>query len=231
MTDAKRPGGELANRPLHFFWLVDCSGSMQGDKIETLNYAIRNALPEMQKAAASNPNAQVLVRAVRFADTAQWHVAQATPVEDFNWIDLKADGTTSMGKALSLVAEQLKMPPMPQRALPPVLVLLSDGQPTDDFNSGLKALMDEPWGKKAVRIAIAVGHDADDDVLQRFIGHPEFKPLQANNSEDLVKFIRWASSVVVKTASSPASQPAGAGVMSGPVPIPTPPPASGDDVW
>jgi uncharacterized protein YegL len=231
MVDAKRPGGELASRPLHFFWIVDCSGSMQGDKIEALNYAIRNALPEMQKAAASNPNAQVLVRAVRFADAAQWHIAQPTAVEDFSWVDLKADGTTSMGKALSLLAEQLKMPPMPERALPPVLVLLSDGQPTDDFNGGLKALMDEPWGKKAVRIAIAIGHDADEEVLQRFIGHPEFKPLKANNSDDLVKFIRWASSVVVKTASSPSSQPAGGYSMPGPVPIPTPPPASGDDVW
>jgi len=26
--DKKRPGGELASRPLHFFWIADCSGSM-----------------------------------------------------------------------------------------------------------------------------------------------------------------------------------------------------------
>jgi hypothetical protein len=26
---AKRPGGELATRPLHFIWIADCSGSIQ----------------------------------------------------------------------------------------------------------------------------------------------------------------------------------------------------------
>lgn len=29
----KRPGGELESRPLHFFWVVDCSGSMYGEKL------------------------------------------------------------------------------------------------------------------------------------------------------------------------------------------------------
>ena len=37
----KRPGGELASRPLHFFWIVDCSGSMYGEKIGTINHAIQ----------------------------------------------------------------------------------------------------------------------------------------------------------------------------------------------
>ena len=32
-----------------------------------------------------------------------------------------------------------------------------------------------------MRIAIAIGEDADTEVLQKFIGHPELKPLQANN--------------------------------------------------
>ena len=89
-----------------------------------------------------------------------------------------------------LVAEQLKMPPMSDRALPPVLVLVSDGQPTDDFNAGVKAMMDQPWGAKAVRVAIAIGDDADLDVLQKFIGHPERKPIQVTNANDLVKMIK-----------------------------------------
>lgn len=38
----KRPGGELASRPLHFFWVVDCSGSMYGEKIGTVNHAIQS---------------------------------------------------------------------------------------------------------------------------------------------------------------------------------------------
>ena len=78
-----------------------------------------------------------------------------------------------MGKAFLMVAEQLKMPPMEQRGLPPVLVLISDGHPTDDANKGLKAIMDSPWGRRAVRLAIGIGADVDNDMLRRFIGNSE----------------------------------------------------------
>ncbi len=178
---------------------------MDGDKIRQLNFAIREALPAMKDTADENPNAQVLMRVVTFSTGARWHVGTPTPVDSFSWSDVDADGVTDLGKALSMVADQLKIPPMSDRALPPVLVLVSDGQPTDDFSTGLKALMDQPWGKRSVRLAIAVGRDADLDVLSRFIGMSELKPLQANNAPALVSFIRWASTAVLKAVSSPAS--------------------------
>ncbi len=235
----RRPGGELATRPLHFIWIADCSGSMSQDgKIQSLNTAIREAIPHMQKVADENPNAQVLVRAIKFSNGAQWHISQPTPVADFRWADLEAEGVTDMGKAFSMVAEQLKIPPMTERALPPVLVLISDGQPTDDYQKGLQELLDQPWGKKAVRIAIAIGADADLDVLQKFIGNPEITPLQANNPEALVKYIRWVSTVVLKSASAPASQSATDAPTAPNVPVPIAPPAvdangpqTAADVW
>jgi len=139
----------MATRPLHFVWIADCSGSMGVDgKIQALNTAIKEAIPNMQSVADENPNAQVLVRAIKFSSGAQWHVSQPTDIADFKWTDLTADGVTDMGKALQMVAEQLKIPPMTDRALPPVLVLISDGQPTDDYASGIKAVMDQPWGKR-----------------------------------------------------------------------------------
>ena len=212
---SKRPGGELATRPLHFIWICDASGSMQSDgKIQALNNAIREALPHMRAVADENPNADVLVRAVSFSVGANWHVSQPTRVDEFIWEDLYADGVTDMGQALEMVAEQMKIPPMSDRALPPVLVMISDGQPTDNFEKGLAKLMDQPWGKKSVRIAISIGADADDEVLQRFIGHPELKPLQANNPEALVRYIKWVSTAVLKSASSPASQTASVPVAS-----------------
>jgi uncharacterized protein YegL len=236
---SKRPGGELATRPLHFIWIADCSGSMRVDgKIQSLNTAIREAIPHMQKVASENPNAQVLVRALTFSSGAQWHISQPTPVEEFKWVDLKANGETDMGKALSMVAEQLRIPPMTDRALPPVLVLISDGLPTDNFKKGLAELMEQAWGKKAVRMAIAIGSDADHDVLQRFIGHPEIKPLQANNSEALANYIKWVSTAVLRSASAPASQSSSAAPASNvPIPVapsvvaPTSGPASAEDVW
>ncbi|MCW5880815.1 MAG: VWA domain-containing protein [Anaerolineae bacterium] len=208
---------------------------MAGDKIHSLNFAIRDAIPHMQKVADENPNAQVLVRALAFSSGAQWTISQPTPIADFKWTDVKAGGVTDMGKALAMVAEQLHIPPMTERALPPVLVLISDGQPTDDFQTGLRALMDQAWGKKAVRIAIAIGDDADKDVLKEFIGNAEMEPLQANNPEALVNYIKWVSTAVLKSASSPASQTsADAGGANVPIPAPPDPnagPAAPGDVW
>ena len=231
--ESKLPGGPIANRPLHFIFLADCSTSMSGGKIQALNHAIREAIPHMREIAKGNPNAEVLVRAIRFSAGAQWHVSQPTNVDEFEWNDLAVSGMTDMGRALLLVTEALRVSSMPERALPPVLVLISDGQPTDDFNGGLQTLMAEPWGKKAVRLAIAIGEDADTGVLRDFIGHAEIQPLQANNAEDLVNYIRWASTAVLQAASAPASQASGAsdGIN---VPLPPPPPstpADANDVW
>jgi uncharacterized protein YegL len=219
------PGGQLAKRPLQFIWLVDCSGSMCGRKIESLNLAIREAIKPMQDVADENPNAEVFVRVVRFSDGAQWHVSQPTEVHGFCWNDLDADGVTDMGKALTMLAEALRMENMPARGLPPVLVLISDGQPTDNYSEGLRLLMDQPWGKKSVRIAVAIGEDADMDVLQKFIGNVEVKPLKANNVQDLVKKIKWASTVPLKAASNPASRTASESEASGSanICIPAPP--------
>jgi uncharacterized protein YegL len=74
-------------------------------KVQALNYAIRNAIPDMRKVADENPNAKVLVRAIKFSNGAQWHVSQPTDVADFEWTDLKAGGVTDMGKALSMALD------------------------------------------------------------------------------------------------------------------------------
>jgi uncharacterized protein YegL len=225
----------LAWRPLDFIWICDSSGSMESmGKIQALNTAIRDAIPAMRRVAAENPNARVRVRAVRFADGASWHVAAPAPVEQFVWQDLNAVGQTDMGQALALVAQELRMPPMSERALPPVLVLISDGRPTDDFAGGLQSLLQLPWGRRAVRLAIAIGADAEPSPLRAFIANPLVPLLQAHNAETLVSYIRWASTVVVRAASAPPSQHASlppASPVSN-VPLPDPPPA--DDnllVW
>ena len=74
----------------------------------------------MKDAAAENPNAEVMVRAVKFSSGASWHVANRSRSSSFNWKNLKANGVTDMGRALQLVAEQLDPAIMPNRALPPM---------------------------------------------------------------------------------------------------------------
>jgi len=241
------PNIRLSNRPLHFIYICDCSGSMAAQgKMQALNQAIRQSLPGMVKVARDNPEARVMVRAVSFADKASWHISKPTEVEQLQWVDLQAGGITAMGEALELVASQLSSPPMEERALPPVLVLISDGQPTDDFDAGLKKLMHKPWAQKAVRLAISVGQDANHEVLQDFIGpdpgergqkglsmqgvsKSARRPLQASNATALAQYIEWASTAVVGAASMPVSRTEGS-ATEGNIPLPDLPPTLIDPI-
>jgi uncharacterized protein YegL len=203
------PAIQLSTRPLHFIYLCDCSGSMAAQgKMQSLNQAIRQSLPSMASVARQNPEATIVVRVIAFADEARWHLQQPTAVDQVSWQDLSPDGLTAMGAALQLLADELGGPGMPQHALPPVFVLISDGQPTDDFAAGLAALMAQPWARKAVRLAIAIGQDADLEVLQAFIGEASVQPMQASNATALAHYIEWASTAVVSSASTPASSAA-----------------------
>lgn len=200
-----RPGGALSARPLYFFWIVDYSGSMRGTKMGTLNNAISEVIPEMRKAAEENYNAQLFVRTMKFSDEAFWVDHTPIKIEDFSWKDIEADGLmTNMGHAFKLLAQELETLSMPERALPPVIVILSDGKPTGDYNS-LNTLLNLPWGKKSVRIAIAIGDDADTKFLERFTGNSELV-IRADNAPKLVNAIRWASTVASTVAKNPGSE-------------------------
>ena len=195
-----RPGGELASRPLHFFWVVDCSGSMWGEKIGVVNNAITDVLPDMKDEADENPNAQLYIRTLKFSTGASWITPAPVKIEDFVWEDLEPGGVTDFGKAFELLSAQLTIEEMGQRALPPVIVILSDGQPTDDYKKSLDAFQKLPWAKKAVKIAISIGQDADEDVLMEFTGNRELV-LHANNAKMLAKMIKWASTAVSAVSS------------------------------
>ena len=61
------PGGRMDHRPVHFFWLLDCSSSMSvNGKISALNFAVREAIPEMRQVASDNAAAQLMVRVDHF---------------------------------------------------------------------------------------------------------------------------------------------------------------------
>jgi uncharacterized protein YegL len=189
-------------------------------KIQALNTAIREVIPHMREVARDQPHADVLLRAVEFSKGARWVQSDPTPVDSFAWTDIAAEGVTDLGAALQLIAAELAVPPMSPRALPPVLVLVSDGQPTDDFGAGLSALLGTGWGERALRIAIGIGRDADYDVLQRFINNPELRPLAAHSPEQLISYIRWASTAV-RVVSQAKTTRTGARVSAM---VPQPPP-------
>jgi uncharacterized protein YegL len=223
---------KIAARPLEFIWLLDISGSMQGEKIQSLNFAIREAIPEMQKVAQDNVSAEIFVRSIVFADPARWHMPTRVPIEDFKWKDVTIDGATGMGSAFDLLSEALDIKNMSQRGLPPVLVLVTDGAPTDDAKTSLRRLLEKPWAKKAVKIGIAIGDDADENIIREFINNPELQPLKAHSAGQIVQYIKWASTQVLASASSTKSSGSSSSSQKGNVELPpVPVDLDVEDAW
>lgn len=184
-------GERMAAKPLHFIWMLDRSGSMSEDgKIQILNHAMHESIPILRE-ADQDPKVDVFVQAITFSDVAEWHVPEPTPVRDFTWVDIQPRGLTAMGEALGKVADQLdELRRRVKRMYRPVLALVSDGAPTDDFDKGLAKLMATQMGKKAIRLALAVGDRANRDVLAQFVGNSEFGVLEASRPEEIENYIR-----------------------------------------
>ena len=190
-----------APRDIIFTLLVDTSGSMIGDKIASLNEVIKEAIPSMKDIARTNRQAKLKMQVIRFADRATWHVADPTEIEQFTWTDLEAGGETAMGDALQLMAGQYQLDKLPKRGMPPVMCIITDGHPTDAWESAFRALEKTPGYIHGVRVAIAMGADADQNVLRKIVGvQGENKMIhvyQANNPDQLAKLIRWVSTDLV----------------------------------
>jgi uncharacterized protein YegL len=209
------PDGQIARKKLHFFWIADCSDSMRGKKIATLNQAIREAVPEVQKAVAQYPQVEIFMRAIKFSDDATWHIGpDAVPLSEFTWPDLGTSGLTSTAKAIRLLAGELSIERMPRRGLPPVCILISDGfctDPREEYEAAIAELGKIPWGVKAVRLAIAIGDESEynETELLRFVNQDQIGLLKAHSPEELVSYIRWASVSASVAASRGRSRGAG----------------------
>lgn len=192
------PGGGLSRRPLHLVIIADCSGSMKGEKIQALNYAIADMLPHLAEWERDQEQAQVLIRALSFATEPQWHVPEPVPVGQLHWQPLRVveKGLTNMGPAFETVARSLRSGQLESRALRPALLLITDGLPTDPpgrFESGLGTLLSVPAGRSALRLALAIGRDASSEALNRFINDPAVPVLVADSTEDIAERLVVAS--------------------------------------
>ena len=178
---------------LHFIWLCDCSGSMVGDKINSLNQAIKDCITPMRQFAEENPDLQILVRVIQFGNNgASWHIEQPQQINEFEWKDLSArtGNLTPMGHAIRLLAQAFDSAKLAQDNMyRPIFVLISDGEPTDNFSIGLDELMEQEWGRNSSRYAIAIGDDADKETLTRFIGNFNTSVLSCSQSSDLPNLI------------------------------------------
>lgn len=188
-------------RPLPVILLADVSGSMAAQgKIAALNASIRDMLASF--AASDDLRAQIHVAIITFGGDAAVH-APLAPASVLSWNDLTAQGGTPMGKAMELAADLIEdREKIPPRAYRPTVVLLSDGQPTDRWEQGLARMTYEGRPAKAERMALAIGADADLDVLRRFVAPATDRLFGAADARRIRDFFNFLTmSVATRTRS------------------------------
>lgn len=199
----------VPRRTMTLFFVIDKSGSMFGNKIGAVNDAIVNVLPMLDEISATNPDAEIKVAALEFSSGCNWLYDEPKLASEFRWQDVKADGLTSFGEACKELNAKLSRNGFMQAAsgsYAPAIILLSDGGPTDEYVSGLEKLKANNWFKSAIKVAIAIGDDADNNVLTEFTGTPE-AVFTVHNIDALKQIIR----IVAVTSSQIGSKSSAAG--------------------
>ena len=168
--------GSMSGPPLHLIWLLDFSSSMlDTGKLHSMRFAVAEFAAGAREALGEGGppplGAPTVVSVLGFSSGVRW-LCRSEPLERFDWSDswtsVPVTRATDLGAAFREVAEHLSVPPMPKRSPTPVLVLATDGQPTDDWRGGLYALDAAAWGRPAGRIAVRIGYDVQEPVLRAF---------------------------------------------------------------
>ncbi len=194
-------------RTMVLFFIVDTSGSMKGEKIESVNTAVREVLPYIDDISSSNPDAQIKVAALEFSSGCEWMYPQPVDPGDFSWRDLEAGGLTAFGDACNELNVKLSKKAFMQEAVgsyAPAFILMSDGEPTDDYKHGLEKLKGNPWFRAGIKVAIAIGNEANQEMLAEFTNTSE-AVLTVHNKEQLKSIIRFVSVTSSQVASSSSS--------------------------
>lgn len=199
---------EMPRKVMTLFYLVDTSGSMQGAKIGALNTAVRETLPIIKAISENNSDSQIKIAVLEFSSGCEWMYGTPTDIETFEWRDLQAGGLTSLGEAYDNLSQKLSYSHgfMMQAtgSFAPVIILLSDGVPTDDPEHALMKLRANNWFKAATKIAIAIGDDCEKSTLIDFTGNEE-AVLTVHNVDELKKIIRMVSVTASRVNSKTAS--------------------------
>ena len=80
----------------------------------------------------------------------------------------------------------------------PAVVLVSDGMPNDDYIQPLDDFINNGRTKECSRFAVAIGKEANNEVLNKFVSSKE-NLLYAKNAKDIVDKIGQVSSLLAST--------------------------------
>ena len=169
-------------------------------RIQLLNEAVRKMIVTL--AREEGMGHEFLVSIITFGGQARFHL-QPTAAKEVQWRDLTTEGDTPLGEALrtakDLVEDKQKTP---GRAYRPAVILVSDGQPTDEWESQLADFVTSGRSSKCDRMAMGIGAGADNHMLGKFIvgtGHTVFQADQAESIHEFFKRVTMSVTTRMKS--------------------------------
>ena len=127
---------EITRKTMVMFFMIDTSGSMDGTSIGQVNDAMREVIPDLKDISDENADAKIKLAVMTFDSNVKWITPAPVDLEDFKWSNLDAGGVTALGEACKELNTKLSRDSFLQDAVgvyAPVILLISDGAPTDDF--------------------------------------------------------------------------------------------------
>lgn len=180
-------------RRLPVYLLLDTSGSMSGEPIE----AVKNGVQIMISSLRQNPQAieTAFLSVITFDSKAQ-QIIPLTDLASFQMVDIKATGVTALGEALKLVAHKIdtevqKTTTEQKGDWKPLVFIMTDGIPTDDWQSGLNEFKRT---KVAFTVACAAGSGADANILKQITDN--VVSLDTADSASIGKFFQWVTASI-----------------------------------
>jgi uncharacterized protein YegL len=199
----------IIRRVMTLFFIVDVSGSMGGSKIGAVNHAIREVIPILDEISTKNTDSEIKIAMLTFSAGSEWLYDQPKQISDFNFKDFIAGGQTDYGSALNNLNEKLSrrgdgFMKEVTGSFAPAIILLSDGEPTDTWESPLNDLWENRWFKNAIKVAIAIGGDCNKEALVKFTGTPELV-IEVHNVpalKTIIKTVTVTSSMIGSQSST-----------------------------
>ncbi|WP_297960740.1 VWA domain-containing protein [uncultured Ruminococcus sp.] len=161
----------VSKKSLVIFFLIDTSGSMKGKKMGELNTVMEELIPEIRRVGEADTEVKVAV--LTFSTEVRWMYSTPIPIEEFEWARLRASGVTSMGAAFKELNHRMSRNSFlnsPSLSFAPVIFLMTDGYPSDDYKEGLRELQTNSWYKFGLKAALGIGQEANDNILAEFTG-------------------------------------------------------------
>jgi len=188
--------------------LLDTSTSMEGEKIGSLNQAVKEMIEEFKKAETMEVFIKVAI--ITFGNKGVKLHTPLSSVSNIDFVPLKTGGNTPMGTALRMAKDMIDDKEIIKgRDYRPTVVLVSDGMPNydDDWERPLEDFINTGRTKKCDRLALAIGEDADQDILKMFIEDCENPLFFAKDAKDIVnKFKFITMSVTTRSKSTNPNQ-------------------------